>query len=129
MQYPLQILVNGPSKLSQLPDKPQSGANNYPGAAAAAAAAAGPVGAVGYKAPQTQGPPQGQGIPSNQSYPGQYAAESTYSAPSAYGQAYPAVQGVQGQGQGQYPHGGMYGQIGQQVPAQHVRGTVVSHTL
>ena len=93
-----QILVNGPSKLSQLPDKTQS---------SSAAGAGSATGAAGYKSPQAQ---------VNQGFSTGYAAESAYSAPSQYNQAYPT------QGQGQYGQqgGAMYSQAPQAGQAPHV---------
>ena len=93
-----QILVNGPSKLSQLPDKIQSSASAGAGSA---------TGAAGYKSPQAQ---------VNQGFSTGYAAESSYSAPSQYNQAYPT------QGQGQYGQqgGAMYSQAPQAGQAPHV---------
>lgn len=91
--------MNGPSKLSQLPDKTSS-------TAAGAGAASG---AAGYKSPQAQ---------ANQGFPSGYAAEASYSAPTQYNQAYP----TQGQGQGQYGQqgGAMYSQAPQTSQAPHV---------
>ena len=98
---PTQILVNGPSKLSQLPDKTQSATAAHTSAGAAS-------GAAGYKSTQAQ---------ANQGFQSGYAAESSYSALSQYNQAYPA------QGQGQYGQqgGAMYSQTPQTSQAPHVR--------
>ena len=97
---PTQILVNGPSKLSQLPDKTQSATAAHTSAGAAS-------GAAGYKSTQAQ---------ANQGFQSGYAAESSYSALSQYNQAYPA------QGQGQYGQqgGAMYSQTPQTSQAPHV---------
>ena len=99
-----QILVNGPSKLSQLSDKTLSASGAGAGAAS---------GAAGYKSPQAQ---------VNQGFSTGYAAESSYSAPTQYNQAYPT------QGQGQYGQqgGAMYSQAPQAGQAPHV-STEMSH--
>jgi hypothetical protein len=113
--------VNGPSKLTQLPDKPQSSSNSYPGGPGSGpgsgASSSGVNGAGGFK------PPQAQGSHGNQAYPGAYP-DNAYNAPGSYSQPYPVPQGGQGQGpgQGQYPQqgGAMYPPMGQQGPASHV---------
>lgn len=89
--------MNGPSKLSQLPDKTTS---TTAGAGAAS-------GAAGYKSPQAQ---------ASQGFPSGYAAEASYGAPTQYNQAYPT------QGQGQYGQqgGAMYSQTPQTNQAPHV---------